>query len=70
MYRRERIYKEPLKKYNNKKTNTYLISTSSEHRKRKKPVYYCRQLKGSRNVLIQNLKKDRSKTGSVLVRKG
>jgi hypothetical protein len=26
MYRREKIYKEPLKKYNNKKTNTYLIT--------------------------------------------
>jgi hypothetical protein len=25
MYRRGRIYKEPLKKYNNRKTNTYLI---------------------------------------------
>jgi hypothetical protein len=27
MYKRERIYKEPLEKYNNKKTNTYLIVT-------------------------------------------
>jgi hypothetical protein len=25
MYRRRRIYKNPLEKYNNKKTNTYLI---------------------------------------------
>jgi hypothetical protein len=27
MYRREKIYKEPLKNYNNKNTNTYLIVT-------------------------------------------
>jgi hypothetical protein len=26
MYRMGRIYKEPLKKYNNRKTNTYLIT--------------------------------------------
>jgi hypothetical protein len=34
MYRRRRIYKEPLKKYNNRKTNTYLIVNigTSEHR--------------------------------------
>jgi hypothetical protein len=29
MYRRDIIYKEPLKKYNNKKTNTYLILTTT-----------------------------------------
>jgi hypothetical protein len=29
MYRRERIYKEPLEKYNNRKANIYLISPSN-----------------------------------------
>jgi hypothetical protein len=29
MYRRRRIYKEPLEKYNNRKTNTYLIPLSN-----------------------------------------
>jgi hypothetical protein len=27
MYKRGRIYKEPLEKYNNKKANTYLIES-------------------------------------------
>jgi hypothetical protein len=29
MYKRERIYKEPLEKYNNRKANTYLILPSN-----------------------------------------
>jgi hypothetical protein len=29
MYRRERIYKESLEKYNNRKTNIYLIPANS-----------------------------------------
>jgi hypothetical protein len=40
MYRRERIYKEPLEKYNNRKANAYLINTRGLLR-RKMELEYC-----------------------------
>jgi hypothetical protein len=35
IYNRGRIYKEPLKKYNNRKSNTYLIAMRSQIAKEK-----------------------------------